>query len=337
MMNNKKFVFVLGAGASKDFGYPTGAELIKTIVGYKHDSLFIKFMEGYGISGRDIGIFSDRLEESGLNSIDAFLARVLAREEKQPIDFEKIGRAGITYAILSAEKASNRQRLVFNFDDNWHRHIFNFLDDDYKVLHNGRVRFITFNYDLALEYYIARTYYVRNYIHSATPKEQATYLEFLDKIKILHFYGSVGNLYTKDGRAYGAIDNLINFSKPHLFWEIAKNVEIIRPNASNGTQAIFTEAQQYLAAADYIFFLGFGFDSLNMERLGLHQVFQENIQDKLFYTTVYEADNSSIYDFENRVCPNEEIRKNIYTRGEKDEKIVSFLKNKCFILSQLKD
>jgi hypothetical protein len=74
-----------------------------------------------------------------------------------------------------------------------------------------------------------------------------------------------------------------------------------------------------------------------MERLELHQVFQKDLQDKLLYATVYGADNSSIYDFEDRICPDEGIRKNIYTRGEKDEKIVSFLKNKCFILSQLKD
>jgi len=337
MPENKKFVFVLGAGASKDFGYPTGAELIKTIVGYKHDSFFIKFMEGYGISGGDIGIFSDSLEGSGLNSIDAFLSRVLARKEKQPVDFEKIGRASITYAILFAEKASNRQRLVFNFDDNWYRHIFNFLNDGYEVLHNGRVRFITFNYDLSLEYYIGKTYFFRNYIYSVTPEEQNAYSEFLDKIKILHLYGSAGKLYTKDSREYGTVDNLFDFYKKHLFWRIAESIEIVRPDVSDKTQTIFKEVQRYLTEADYIFFLGFGFDSLNMERLGLHEVFQENLQDRLFYTTAYGADNSSIYDFENRICPSEEIRENIYTRGEKDEKIVSFLKNKCLILSQLRD
>lgn len=339
MGNNKKFVFVLGAGASRDFGYPTGIELIETITKYKNGGVFINFMKENGIFERDVKTFADILKESGLNSIDAFLTRVVDSKREQPVDFETIGRACIAYTILFTEKQSKILELPFRFDDNWYRYLFSFFDDNYAALIDGRVRFLTFNYDLSLEYFIATSYRIRNYLYAMSLEEKRKYQEFLSKIKILHFYGQAGNLneFVSTGREYGVVDDFFNFSKPHMFREIAKNIEIVRPQVPKETQIIFNRAQQYLTEANYVFFLGFGFDVLNMERLGLEHAFQAGVDRRLYYVTTYGADNSSIYDFENRIFPDGSLKDDIYTRGDHEEKIVPFLKNKCFILSGLKE
>jgi hypothetical protein len=339
MRNNKKFVFVLGAGASKDSGYPTGAELIETIAKYNNDNGFLNAMNNVGIAKRDVNIFVDSLTKSGLNSIDAFLTRVTGRKQPQPIDFEKIGRACISYAILYAEKESKRKELPFRFDSNWRRHLFSFFSDDYMLLTDGRVRFITFNYDLSLEYFIQESYRIRNYIYAMSPEERKQCFQFLNKIEILHLYGQIGKLaeYDSDntGRTYGS--DLLNLDGSRMFWRIAENIEIVRPDITGVAQNNFKLAQQYLSESDYVFFLGFGFDSLNMERLKLHEIFQTNVALKKFYVTAYEADNSSIYDFKNRIFHHKDLEDEICKIGKKEEKIVHFLKDNCFILSQLKD
>ena len=339
MNSNKKFVFVLGAGASKDYGYPTGSELIELITEFNNDAGFLNAMNNVGISKKDIGIFVDTLKKSGLNSIDAFLARAVDSSGKQPIDFEKIGRASITYAILYSEKASKGNDLPFRFNDNWYRHLFSFLNDDYSALTDGRIRFLTFNYDLSLEYFIATSYRIRNYLHTMSDEERRDYLQFISDIEILNIYGQVGKVteYDKDGkgREYGS--DSLNLDADYPFWQIAEKIQIVRPDATGEAKTLFERAQQYLSESDYVFFLGFGFDYLNMERLRLHEIFQTNIAHKRFYVTAYKADNSSIYDFQNRIFHHKELERDICRIGKKDENIVSFLKDNCFILSQLKD
>ncbi len=339
MNGNKNFVFVLGAGASKDYGYPTGSELIELIAKFNTDAGFLNAMNNAGISKRDIGIFVDTLKKSGLNSIDAFLARAADSIRKQPIDFEKIGRASITYAILYSEKESKRDDLPFRFNDNWYRYLFSFLNDGYSALTDGRIRFLTFNYDLSLEYFIATSYRIRNYLHAMSEEERHNYLQFISDIEILHIYGQVGKLteYDRDGngREYGS--DSLNLDGKDPFWQIAENIQIVRSDITEEAKTLFERAQQYLSESDYIFFLGFGFDYLNMERLRLHEIFQTNIAHKRFYVTAYKADNSNIYDFQNRIFHHKELEMDICKIGKKDENIVSYLRDNCFILSQLKD
>jgi hypothetical protein len=251
-MNNKKFVFVLGAGASNDFGYPTGDKLIEEISEYRHDGIFTQFMEALGFSSRDINIFCEKLKYSGLNTIDAFLSRAAVRQDKL-VDFENIGRACITYNILYHEKMSRETESVFRFNENWYRYIFSFFPDKYEALVDGRVRFLTFNYDLTLEHFIAESYRIRNYLYVMDESEQTEFQSKIGSIKILHLYGHVGDLIEFDsvGRKYGF--DMLQIENYRVFNRIAKGIEIVRPDISARTQDIFKKAQEYLSAADYIF------------------------------------------------------------------------------------
>ena len=71
LLDNKRLVFILGAGASADYGYPVGSDLSKTISKNR-----FPILENYYPSF-DIACFQQTFNKSGINSIDAFLEKKL--------------------------------------------------------------------------------------------------------------------------------------------------------------------------------------------------------------------------------------------------------------------
>lgn len=252
-------VFILGAGASKPFGYPIGLELRKIICdnlgdpnlrGFKNNKLRFKLLEELGFNSSKILTFREEFRVSTMNSIDAFL-------EHRP-GFIKIGKIAIADALMPYEKEEAR---LFDVENNWYAYIFNRIRTDFNGFINNKIAFITFNYDRSLEYYLYRA------LSSAYGKEPADVLKVLENIPILHLYGQLNYLpwqrSQEDGRAYGSYSSADELQKS------AEKISIVSEGVDIDKVPEFKKAHELLANAINIYFLGFGYDETNLNRLNI--------------------------------------------------------------------
>src|SRR5947208_1187998 len=104
-MIKKYTVFILGAGASKPYGYPTGPELIAKMLNLKDE--VARVIQECGTGADQWRAFQDSLRKSSQGSIDAFL-------ERRP-DLRGIGKLLIAANILHCENES----AFYVSDDHW--------------------------------------------------------------------------------------------------------------------------------------------------------------------------------------------------------------------------
>src|SRR5689334_13629230 len=103
-MISKKYVFILGAGASMPFGFPSGRQLIdgvNTTLSYSTrtgniNNAFVNLLIKRNHSLAEIDKFRNELQRSQINSVDAFI-------EHRP-EFMELGKAVIGHVLLKAEK-----------------------------------------------------------------------------------------------------------------------------------------------------------------------------------------------------------------------------------------
>ncbi len=179
-MITKSTVFVLGAGASREFGYPSGLELCELLAapdlsGGRTGPLATLVSCRY--AEREVRAFAEALRLSGRLSVDAFL-------EHRP-EFLKIGKAAIAAALIPAEnrfwlfrRVEGRQSL---YDYIWAK--LNAKPNDFD---RNQVAFITFNYDRSLEEYL--TVAMQN-SYGLTATEVA---KLLTAVPIYHVHGTLG-------------------------------------------------------------------------------------------------------------------------------------------------
>ncbi|OHB59734.1 MAG: hypothetical protein A2167_07615 [Planctomycetes bacterium RBG_13_46_10] len=288
MLDKKKTVFVLGAGASCPYGYPSGAHLRSRIcfsADHSHEDILSKAVgEGRKPS---IGDFKKTFEDSSTKSIDLFMVR-------NP-KFEPIGKYIISFEIFKAEikslfreqakrtqdlynkKAEIRGEAYFLMKDfqgdDWYSYLFDRLTegivakDDLPDFTDGRISFVTFNYDRSLEYFMYESF--RN---SFTEVPENKVIQCLKNLKILHLYGQVAPLKWQDSNEGVGYRPQISES---LLRMVSSNIRTIYEEKQNPE---LVEAQNLLKRADEIFFLGFGFAPENMDVLRLPELIPELCQ-----------------------------------------------------------
>jgi hypothetical protein len=84
-------VFILGAGASMPYGFPSGEQLVDKSIEYLKGRL----LERYEFNPTEIRVFESELTASRKRSVDAFL-------EHRP-EFRTIGKTAIAYGLLERE------------------------------------------------------------------------------------------------------------------------------------------------------------------------------------------------------------------------------------------
>ena len=292
-MIERSTVLILGAGASYPYGLPLGAELRNSIC---------KAADGHGTLAKtlrrfaniDIGRtidFARQFKQSHVKSIDAFLAK---RSE-----FTELGKLAIAAVLIEKE---NPEKLVNTIDtEHWYSYMWNLMIqdiNDISQLRSNRIKFITFNYDRSLEYFL----------HLATKNtfgvDDQMAQQSLRGLEILHVYGSLGQFHYMSGdkvRQYSDDQNDVSL-------QIAANgIEII-PEARDDSKE-FSTARRFCVEAESIGFLGFGFDPLNIERLGLADILRWRTENKRgaprIVASALGVTNAEILRFKKQLCPSE--------------------------------
>lgn len=263
-------VLVLGAGASMPYGYPSGKQLRKQLV---NPTLFEPAIQKTWLTADAANKFCTMFLQSGLQSIDAFLSRRGVDNLENGVSVERVGKIGISLALRTDK---SRHRLFHNphlisdseidRSDNWYEYLWGHLTQkvtstNLDLFRSNRLTVVTFNYDLSLEHYLFCA--MRNAY--GIPEDHAA--EILGCIKFIHLYGKLSGNPLADRFNYD-----FDFVRD---WRLVDgdchSIEVIDERRTNSADG-FNEAITALETAERICFLGFGFDSTNVERLKIPQL-----------------------------------------------------------------
>jgi len=249
-------VLVLGAGASKDFGFPTGKELVRQIcdqLSNQENKEFELFYEcANKLSPEVADKFPFYLKQADPPSVDAWL------EHNPP--FIDVGKVAIAIALLWYEH--KYQHL--SPENNWYGLLFQRLNSPFDRFQDNKVSIITFNYDRSLEQYLFKTF---RYTHTAKSHKECE--EKLNQLRIVHVYGSLGRLEWQCDDPQHSIPQ-VPYGKRldrDSVLSAAKSIKIMPEGQEPGIE--FDKARSWIKYANSLYFLGFGYHKTNMERLGI--------------------------------------------------------------------
>lgn len=296
-MFRRKTTFVIGAGASYEFGLPVGTELARRIKksalirnpgstkpSYGDQFFFETFKRIYHGNHPQRRQAFEALDtiHNGIHtavSIDAFIHRF--RDDPM---IAEMGKMLIALEIIKAERGSTMEKARwkdleeneltrkstkhFPPDDVWIGQFLRILLDgveDPREIGHG-VNIICFNYDRCIEYYL------RQSIAAAYRLSLADAQEIVEGMNIIHPYGTLGDLALVDG-AFGQ-DGKLSFAPDLSDWlyleQIAKNIRTYTEQVRD----IKTVHTIHEAMADnrVLVFMGFGFNNQNLDLLRLKGV-----------------------------------------------------------------
>lgn len=343
-------VFILGAGASWHYSYPTGEDLVKDVIETAKNIInTIEELKNYQTQNELCKRHYRNIEN--LKYVKENLKDIVAPEERRnnfltecktlvsrlnqinpPVidyflgeneDLQAIGKLIISWVILSYEAAqgnrrehggnnnANRKRHLIDspyhddnkkaeqlniskFKDDWYRFIVYRLTlgckniDDFISKNN--VSFITFNYDVSLEYTLQECL---NSITMLTTDGKKHVNDFFNGDRFLHVYGQI----RKD--ALSKPKNLRYSFKPFELEKMewlhesldeaylsSKELRTIYPHKIDNSSKEAIAAKKKIAEAKDVFILGYGFDENNNEILGLHEHLNisQNDHKRIFFT-----------------------------------------------------
>lgn len=315
-------MFIIGAGASLEVGFPDGKKLTHQIaekLGIEFDCL--EPIKGSRYIGEAIRLHA---QQQNIRNTECYInacwqihdAMPLAKSIDTYVDahgtdniIKFCAKLAVSECILEAEGNS---ALQFNYDANTREECINlartenaWLQPFFHLLNDGipkenvqeifeNTSFIVFNYDRCLEHYL---YHALQKYYSLNSEELIT---CLSKLKIFHPYGSVGSLPWQDqglGIKFG--------SKP-----FSDTILRVAPHIQTFTEQIDTplikEIREIVRDAKIIVFLGFSFHDLNLKLLA------DQIQSKAqrVFATAYGISNTDTKIIEgdiNKFCPSPSI------------------------------
>jgi len=250
-MLNIPTVFVLGAGASVPYDFPTGFQLSQRVFEQLADG-----REGYqaltvhcSFTPKEIEDFRQSFYHSGKPSIDAFL--------EHRTDLIQIGKAATAQALIRYE--DDHRLFVFDANQNWLRELSGRLASSFDEFGQNTIAFVTFNYDRSVEHYIFTT------LKNTFKKTDAEVAAVLGAIPVIHLHGRLGYLPWQKGetRAYHT-DVTTQAMKVCV-----DSIKIIHESITDGRDDDFKAAKKLLADAHQVVIMGLGYNTINLERLGI--------------------------------------------------------------------
>lgn len=216
--------------------------------------LFAMLEQQLGFTEQQVRSFKDDFEGSMNRSIDLFLGR-------RP-EYAELGKLCIAFLIGSCENPA----IISNIEtkNDWYYYLWNQLVDNHswEEFRKCKLSIVTFNYDRSFEYFMHRAM-MKTFGKSS--EECADMLQ--STIRIVHMYGSIGEpIYvSKNGRPYEQGFNAEGMRTA------ASHIRVI-PEDRTPDDPLFGKARQWLRESEIIAFLGFGYDSVNIERLGVRKL-----------------------------------------------------------------
>ena len=251
MIEDTPLLFILGAGASQHIGYPLGGELRKQILHIANSDRSTPEKEillSMGHSLDECSAFYNAFYYSGQNSIDAFL------ENRR--EFISIGKRIMAQILIRYEDINT----LFRTEDNWYQYIFQKMMCPFEEFEYNSVCFITFNYDRSLEQYLFTA------LKETFNESDERVADAVEKIPIIHVHGKLGDLpwQTPAGRLY---------SNQALTRSISASARLLKiMHEDDVGDKDFLYAKKMLNKFTNIHFLGFGYHSLNLNRLGFPEI-----------------------------------------------------------------
>ena len=279
-------VFIIGAGCSVPYGFPTGAMLMQKLKDFYYGDnnldrqsfsppsyLFDLYHEFFGKyqefvnlrkAGGQYSFEADSIEAKVSNkmreTIFPFAKSICHSMMVSTDEFLKnrlgqkqneqadFGKRLIAYEILKAEQASR----LGNID--WIQHLLSRIDQqsNWEEILKQTV-FLTFNYDRVLEYCIFL------YLTSDKQYTDADAHSFVKEMQIYHVNGFIGPL---EKIPFGAVEN-------GMYQEIAKGMETVWEKRLNRDESEKEKYQGFLKNAERVYFLGFSYIPDNLESIGI--------------------------------------------------------------------
>jgi hypothetical protein len=260
-----KTVFVLGAGASMPYGFPSGMKLLEAAKNLTMDDL-AGMDSSQGDRRVHVGLLA-ALSGTQEESIDAML-------ETQPENVQAAGKRIIAAEILSAESKVRKylkelQNSNIEIRD-WFSHLFSRMAEGVTTLkaffEGNDVNFVTYNYDRLVE---------QKMMSGLQAKYHASEADWaLVTGRVIHLHGSAGELHGTRGFqvpwAAGAGNGASHAHVEHCLSLAANSILIVHELAFDAEA--FQRARAVLSQADRVFFLGFGFGRTNVDRLDFSNI-----------------------------------------------------------------
>ena len=282
MSKDMDTVYIIGAGASVDWGFPVGDNL-KNDIARLLDANFDGFVDR-GLSRRRESLLSRQefqmadslLERAGVikaamplaYSIDNFLDAHKVNKE-----LTKLGKLSIVRTILGYEEqsklytAEGRNIADVLMKPSWHRSLFQSLVENCDIEQFKerltQVTFIIFNYDRVVEQFLL----LATQLYYEVSETKAA--EVINVLKIIHPYGQCGGLHwqsysdsSEDVRDFGDVIALDNTSHDLFADQISTFTDKDGLNTDRRRDAHYA-----ILGSNRIISLGFAFHPMNMKWL----------------------------------------------------------------------
>ena len=288
-MSRTETVFIVGAGASAEFGLPVGSELIKQIVaGLSYEIEFDKVIsKNYRLfdaiksSSNNCGFLDYKKYNSFLSSVKHMVSALPESisidnfiYQQENIYTTELGKMAIVQSILDSEGRSSLAYkrgldggLKIDFSksrESWLAAICKLLSQDTTISNidcffDG-VKIICFNYDRCIEHYFY------NWIKNNYNIHDDVVVRVMKKLQIIHVYGSVGGMEWQENDNFPA-----PFGAELSGGHIHDRVNIIYTFTEIfDTKKLKNSIDMYISESERIVFLGFGFHQQNMDLLRQH-------------------------------------------------------------------
>jgi len=231
------------------FGFPSGLRLLQeisaklTTVGWYDHFVLLDFEQ------KLVDEFQKALFFSGKKSVDLFL-----EHRKEFID---VGKAAIAMALFPYEVEAR----LFERDSkhrNWYTYLYDKMDAPFEQFDQNKLSVITFNYDRSFEQFLFKAA-----VHSFG-KPTAETIAKLNSFPIVHVHGKLGELQWQAGSREEFKDYNGDFSRRDIR-QAVKKIKIISDNIEEDSE--FKQAHELLRNAGRIYFLGFGYNNVNLSWL----------------------------------------------------------------------
>lgn len=280
-------VFIIGAGCSVPYGFPTGRELMQSLKNFNYGRKFPRdpydtsdiflvdlYQEHFGYSSTDNkrqygkeyawvlpyteheNFYNQLMDELVLPFSQSIRHSMMVSTDEflknrlgqKQNEQADFGKRLIAYEILKAEQASRLDNI------DWIQHFLSRIDqqDKWEEILKQTV-FLTFNYDRVLEYCIFL------YLTSDKQYADAEAHAFIKEMQIYHVNGFIGPL---EEIPFGAVEN-------GKYQEIAQRMETVWEKRRNRDESEKEKYQEFLRNAQRVYFMGFSYIPDNLESIGI--------------------------------------------------------------------